>query len=331
MSPSVTVCRMQSQRSACLASLPQAPCIQPMLFRLSSLSPVQRGAHLAAQHQPRHSRVTQPRLPAGCSSKRSMSVCRSRADGDAELRQQSERNAAANNEPRLSNDAAAAVFTMVAIAALLSHGSPAEAAGLLVREEPANALSLPTWAIHVSSVIEWIAAMGLVWRYAEVTGEPCADPALAVWLRRHSVCSRKAACTLLVLHVSIGLHPSSAGYGQRHSRWHSSLMLSDAPCREASVEGPHVGHGAAVGWRLQRVHVPLFLQQPPARCPRRLAGDELASGHACPCLPQCCIRALRPEACSVVVHEHSQLRTTPSKRMTGREGTWRRLKAAIVV
>ncbi|KAG6791800.1 ycf49-like protein [Populus alba x Populus x berolinensis] len=36
--------------------------------------------------------------------------------------------------------------------------------------EPANALSLPTWAIHVSSVVEWIAAMALVWQYGEKSG-----------------------------------------------------------------------------------------------------------------------------------------------------------------
>ncbi len=59
----------------------------------------------------------------------------------------------------------------MAAAALWTCGGAADAAGLLIREEPANALSLPTWAIHVSSVIEWIAAMGLVWRYAEVTGD----------------------------------------------------------------------------------------------------------------------------------------------------------------
>ncbi|GMP80891.1 hypothetical protein CsSME_00035820 [Camellia sinensis var. sinensis] len=29
--------------------------------------------------------------------------------------------------------------------------------------EPPNALSLPTWAIHVSSVVEWVMAMALVW------------------------------------------------------------------------------------------------------------------------------------------------------------------------
>ncbi|MDB9313645.1 DUF2499 domain-containing protein [Spirulina sp. CS-785/01] len=32
-----------------------------------------------------------------------------------------------------------------------------------------HALSIPTWMVHVSSVIEWILAIWLVWRYAEVT------------------------------------------------------------------------------------------------------------------------------------------------------------------
>ncbi|KAK3429086.1 hypothetical protein EUGRSUZ_E00492, partial [Eucalyptus grandis] len=36
--------------------------------------------------------------------------------------------------------------------------------------EPANALSLPTWVVHVSSVVEWITAMALVWQYGEVSG-----------------------------------------------------------------------------------------------------------------------------------------------------------------
>lgn len=33
-----------------------------------------------------------------------------------------------------------------------------------------NALSIPTWVIHVSSVIEWVVAILLVWRYAEASG-----------------------------------------------------------------------------------------------------------------------------------------------------------------
>ncbi|KAA8494012.1 Ycf49-like protein [Porphyridium purpureum] len=33
--------------------------------------------------------------------------------------------------------------------------------------EPVNALSFPTWMIHVSSLLEWLAAMAYVWNYAE--------------------------------------------------------------------------------------------------------------------------------------------------------------------
>jgi len=39
-----------------------------------------------------------------------------------------------------------------------------------VRAEPANALSIPTWAIHFSSVFEWLFAMKFVSQYAEATG-----------------------------------------------------------------------------------------------------------------------------------------------------------------
>lgn len=32
-----------------------------------------------------------------------------------------------------------------------------------------HALSIPTWVIHISSVIEWIVAIWLIWTYGEVT------------------------------------------------------------------------------------------------------------------------------------------------------------------
>jgi chromate transport protein ChrA len=35
-----------------------------------------------------------------------------------------------------------------------------------------HALSLPTWMIHISSVIEWIAAIWLIWTYSEVSRNP---------------------------------------------------------------------------------------------------------------------------------------------------------------
>ncbi|KAK4262669.1 hypothetical protein QN277_028203 [Acacia crassicarpa] len=46
---------------------------------------------------------------------------------------------------------------------------PSSLGSSLQLDEPSNALSLPTWAVHVSSVIEWITAMALVWQYGERT------------------------------------------------------------------------------------------------------------------------------------------------------------------
>lgn len=38
--------------------------------------------------------------------------------------------------------------------------------------EPANALSIPCWIIHVSSLVEFLVAMGFCWRWADVVGNP---------------------------------------------------------------------------------------------------------------------------------------------------------------
>ncbi|XRB01579.1 DUF2499 domain-containing protein [Pycnococcus provasolii] len=38
--------------------------------------------------------------------------------------------------------------------------------------EPANALSLATWSIHVSSLVEWLASMELLWYWADISGNP---------------------------------------------------------------------------------------------------------------------------------------------------------------
>lgn len=47
-------------------------------------------------------------------------------------------------------------------------------AGLLPlpHAEPANALSVPCWLIHTTSLIEWLAAMTYVWKWADVSGNP---------------------------------------------------------------------------------------------------------------------------------------------------------------
>ena len=39
----------------------------------------------------------------------------------------------------------------------------------ITHAEPVNALSMPTWIIHFSSVIEYLIAMNLVWKFSEVT------------------------------------------------------------------------------------------------------------------------------------------------------------------
>lgn len=38
--------------------------------------------------------------------------------------------------------------------------------------EPANALSVPTWVVHSSSLLEWLVAMKLIWEHAETSGNP---------------------------------------------------------------------------------------------------------------------------------------------------------------
>mmetsp|Transcript_56863 Transcript_56863/g.120718 ORF Transcript_56863/g.120718 Transcript_56863/m.120718 type:complete len:561 (+) Transcript_56863:72-1754(+) len=42
----------------------------------------------------------------------------------------------------------------------------------VMHSEPANALSIPTWAIHCSSVIEFLFAMDIIWKFAETTDNP---------------------------------------------------------------------------------------------------------------------------------------------------------------
>jgi len=73
------------------------------------------------------------------------------------------------------------------VVALVALTAP-DAALAAMHAEPANALSVPTWAVHVASVAEWLVAMDLLWRYGEATGRPawkvCAtSPRLCLALR----------------------------------------------------------------------------------------------------------------------------------------------------
>ncbi len=56
-----------------------------------------------------------------------------------------------------------------------------------------NALSIPTWIIHISSVLEWIAAIWLVWTFAEVV-QNAAWRALS-WGMLPALVSAMCACT----------------------------------------------------------------------------------------------------------------------------------------
>ncbi|CAI7867228.1 unnamed protein product, partial [Closterium sp. NIES-53] len=82
--------------------------------------------------------------------------------------------------PSAVNAVTGADVSSVAEAAAAAAGAAAGTAGdgalaslsqlfllgaLSLADEPSNALSLPTWIIHVASVVEWVVAMALVWQY----------------------------------------------------------------------------------------------------------------------------------------------------------------------
>ncbi|PAN13430.1 hypothetical protein PAHAL_2G335600 [Panicum hallii] len=74
-------------------------------------------------------------------------------------------------EPRRPPPSAVRLTSGVALAtAAAAVAAAASPPALAALSEPANALSLPTWAVHVSSVAEWVTAMWLVWDYGERTG-----------------------------------------------------------------------------------------------------------------------------------------------------------------
>lgn len=57
---------------------------------------------------------------------------------------------------------------LLATAAALAPGRESES----YLTEPANALSVATWSVHVLSILEWSVAMALTWQYAEAVRQP---------------------------------------------------------------------------------------------------------------------------------------------------------------
>jgi hypothetical protein len=72
-----------------------------------------------------------------------------------------------NSQPSRGGPAQALFLALIAGTGIALAGP---AAAFELHAEPANALSLPTWAIHVSSVAEWAIAIGLMWQFAEASG-----------------------------------------------------------------------------------------------------------------------------------------------------------------
>eukprot|EP01025_Chloroclados_australasicus_P034455 TRINITY_DN35197_c0_g1_i2.p1 TRINITY_DN35197_c0_g1~~TRINITY_DN35197_c0_g1_i2.p1 ORF type:complete len:111 (+),score=8.88 TRINITY_DN35197_c0_g1_i2:207-539(+) len=64
---------------------------------------------------------------------------------------------------------------------------------MAIQAEPSNALSLPTWAIHVSSVVEWLTAMTLFRVFAKVSGRPYWG--VMSWAMLPALGSAMSACT----------------------------------------------------------------------------------------------------------------------------------------
>jgi hypothetical protein len=54
-------------------------------------------------------------------------------------------------------------------------------------------LSIPTWMIHITSVMEWIMAIWLVWTYGEVTKNPAWR--VLAWGMIPALVSAMCACT----------------------------------------------------------------------------------------------------------------------------------------
>uniref|UniRef100_A0A7S0QUT8 Uncharacterized protein n=1 Tax=Pyramimonas obovata TaxID=1411642 RepID=A0A7S0QUT8_9CHLO len=71
--------------------------------------------------------------------------------------------------------------------------------------EPTNALSWPTWAVHVSSVTEWALAMQLIWLYADAVNIPQWKG--LTWAMVPSLASGLSACTFHLFYNPSELTP----------------------------------------------------------------------------------------------------------------------------
>jgi len=156
-------------------------------------------------------------------------------------------------------DWAAAGGLAVASAALLVPGVGAQGSALLGSAlgwhvEPANALSVPTWAIHASSLVEWVIAMGLIWQYAEVTGQPRWKGLTIAMIPCHS--SGLCAVTWHLLYNAPALAPVVAAQAAlttagnttcAFAAWRVASAQQAAPGKASEVEEGPEGEGGGRG------------------------------------------------------------------------------------
>lgn len=70
--------------------------------------------------------------------------------------------------------------------------------------EPMNALSLPTWMVHTSSILEWMIAMEMIFNYSNYTGNPRWKGMTVAMIL--SQCSGLSACTFHLFYNSPSLN-----------------------------------------------------------------------------------------------------------------------------
>lgn len=156
-----------------------------------------------------------------------------RDDAASRLRLEMQDAAPAPAMPRLARAAlAAAAVTFAATPALAS-----------LHPEPANALSLPTWAIHVSSVAEWVIAMSLFRRLAAATAVP--EWGGMAWGMLPALGSALCACTFHFFYNPQSLAPLVAVQAGltligNCTLWYAAWRIYRATAPAEEVEGGEV-------------------------------------------------------------------------------------------
>lgn len=108
--------------------------------------------------------------------------------------------------------------------------------------EPANALTFATWIIHISSLFEWLAAMGLVWNYADLTGNSRWRGLTWGMLPLHT--SGLCACTYHMfynapsLNILVAIQAALTFFGNGTMCWAAYRIFQNASESGASVSEP---------------------------------------------------------------------------------------------